>query len=445
MKRRAFFGSGAAGLSGLFLCSCGVDEAPPELAETWETLLPDIIAGKTREDLLNDHRMQLFEQLIPWWESHGFDYDYGGFWNIGDSAGTVVDTGKDIASQGQALWAFSFLYNRFGKNERHLEIARQTRDFVISHMRAEGDDWYNTVSREGSEKGDISISITPMLTFADGLAEYALASGSDEDYSTVVDIIWAATRKYDNQLYQGIPNNGGIATEIALDGFRSQEHSMLFIRLLSQFLSHRRNSRLETVLDEHIGYILNNFYNSQIGITNEYLQHDYTRVAGFEDYMHIENSVRAMWIIMLEAIRRGDRTLFTDAKNAHRRYLEIGWDYVFEGLGSRHFYVFDGAGRTRERLYSEKSLSSHCDLLIGLMHAIEFTGEHWALDWCNRISSYSMNTFKLDTPPYTQLADRFGRPLDTPRVDLYSPARRLMLNIQSLERMIDNEGYPSAI
>ena len=78
---------------------------------------------------------------------------------------------------------------------------------------------------------------------------------------------------------------------------------MVMIRLLTQLLSHTKNRKLETLLEEHVDLIMNSFFNSRMGITNEYLRHDYSRVPGYDDYMFTGHSIETLWMIMLEAIR----------------------------------------------------------------------------------------------------------------------------------------------
>jgi len=247
----------------------------------------------------------------------------------------------------------------------------------------------------------------------------------------------------------GVRDFDGILGDMSLRGFRSQGHSMVILRFLTQLLTHHTDKRLENLVDEHVDLIMNKFFNRALGVTNEYLQHDYSRVPGYEDHMFTGHSVEIMWMVLFEAIRRKDQSLFSDAKSIVRRYIEMCWDYAFEGFGAGHFYVFDGPGRTREKLYGVKTMWSHCELLVALMHILEYAGELWAKEWYQRLRAYAIKSFDTDYGVWRQAVDRFGedaarRGTPTKRKGNFHQPRYMMLNLLSLERMVNNDGKITA-
>jgi mannose/cellobiose epimerase-like protein (N-acyl-D-glucosamine 2-epimerase family) len=76
---------------------------------------------------------ELFQVYLPFWDQHGFDRENGGFMCGLDYDGTRVNSEKLLWFQGRAMWVYSFLYNHFGKNPQHLEVARKTRDFLFRY------------------------------------------------------------------------------------------------------------------------------------------------------------------------------------------------------------------------------------------------------------------------------------------------------------------------
>ena len=136
---------------------------------------------------------------------------------------------------------------------------------------------------------------------------------------------------------------------------------------------------------------------------------------------------------------------FIEVKNRIRRYIELGWDFAHEGFGDLHYWVFDGPGRTREKMYGTKSMWSHTELLIALMHIFEYTGELWAKEWYERVRDYSLKVFDTEYGVWRQAVDRFGN--DKKR-KIYSAKRKgnhhypryLILNLLSLNRMVQNGG-----
>jgi mannose/cellobiose epimerase-like protein (N-acyl-D-glucosamine 2-epimerase family) len=409
-----------------------------------EQELPDTIAGMTLENLREDYRHRLFDRYLPFWDNGGFDEELGGFMCMLNDDGSVADDEKYIWYQGRALWVYSFLYNNMGQEPRFLEIAQKTRDFMVKYMRAENGTWLERVHRNGSLKEGVSDNIYGWLFAANGLAEFYKATKDNRDREMVFETVWAALRAYDSTHYTGARNYGGLSPDVSFTGFRAQGHSMVLIRLFTQLLSHTKNRKFEEILDEHVNLVMTKFFNPKLGITNEYLLHDYSRIPGYEDYMYIGHSVETLWMVMFEAKRSNDAVLFEDTKNLIRRYIEIGWDYVFEGFGDEHVYVFDGPDRTREKQYGVKSMWSHCELMIALLHIYEFTGERWALEWYERVRKYSIQKFDTDYGVMRQAVDRIGR--DVKRVGV--PAKRkgnfheprwLMLNLLCLDRMLEKK------
>jgi len=446
MKRRAFLGSSlAAGMAGALTASCGGERLPWERGPGGGGEEVGLMAGMTLESLAEDYRHRLFDLYLPFWRKGGYDGENGGFMCMVDDDGAVVEEEKRLEDQGKALWVYSFLYNNFGENPEYLEIAEKTRNFMVKYMRAENGTWFERVHRDGRLKEDVSENVFGWLYAAKGLAEFYRAARNDEDRNIVHETVWAALRAYDSLNYRGVRNYGGIAMDVTTTGLRELGHSMLIIDVLSEFLSHTKNRRLAELLDEHVTHVMEHFFNPKLGITNEYLRHDYSRLPGYEDYMYTGHAVETMWLVLFEARRSKDRVLFEDAKNIIRRYVEMGWDYVFEGYGDGHFYVFDGPGRTRDRLYSVKTLRSHCNLMIALMSIYEFTGERWAKEWYERVQGYALEKLAGDSIVWRQAVDRFGRPIRHSgnagtRKDIFHQPRYLMLNLLSLEGMLEETG-----
>ena len=451
MKRRSFIGSAvaAAGVPGALALSCGrrrPQRAEEKITGVSETpKLPERIAGMTLKDLRADYYHRLFNRYLPFWEKGGIDKQYGGFMCLLNDDGSVADDEKYSWYQGRGLWTYSFLYNNFGKNKHFLDIATKSRDFIVKKMYAGNGTWYERLHRDGSAKEGVSNNIYGWLFIAAGLGEFFKATGNDEDYKLVLETLWASLRTYDNLQYKGEANNGGYPPDMDFAGVRSQGHSMMLIWMLTQLLSNKRNIKLEEVVTEHTDAIMNKFLHPYLMITNEYLAHDYNRISGYEDYMYTGHSLETQWIVMLEAIRQGDRALFETSKNLIHRYIDLGWDHVFQGFGDGHYYVFDGPERTRDKLYGVKSMWSHTEIMLATLHIIEFTGESWAREWYERARTYSLKHFDTPCGVWRQAVDRFGNDVQregipVTRRDNFHPARYMMMNILCLDRMMKNKG-----
>jgi mannose/cellobiose epimerase-like protein (N-acyl-D-glucosamine 2-epimerase family) len=122
---------------------------------------------------------QLFQVLLPFWDTHGIDHEYGGLMCSLDYDGTLLDTGKNLWFLGRAIWVYSFLYNHFGKNSQFLEVATRTKEFVFKYARQQDGWWAEGLSREGKVLRPFSGDTEGMYHLAEGLQEYAAASGDE--------------------------------------------------------------------------------------------------------------------------------------------------------------------------------------------------------------------------------------------------------------------------
>lgn len=86
--------------------------------------------------------------------------------------GSVFRDEKFIWYQGRTVWIYSFLYEHVGKQERFLEIARNTKQFMVRHMHAGGGRWHEKVRRDGTLLEGPGKNVYGSLFAAAGLAEF---------------------------------------------------------------------------------------------------------------------------------------------------------------------------------------------------------------------------------------------------------------------------------
>jgi hypothetical protein len=152
---------------------------------------------------------------------------------------------------------------------------------------------------------------------------------------------------------------------------------------------------------------------------------------------------------MHEALRRKDQSLFDTAKKRIRRLLEMCWDYVFEGWGGSDFFVFDTDRRPRGPQFDVKTMWAHCELLIACMTILEYTAEAWAKEWYERIRAFTLRVMPCPGHGiWRQAVDRLGNDvqragLSTTRRGNFHQPRCLMLNLLSLNRMLEHAGQPT--
>ncbi len=434
MKRRNFLLSATA-LSAFAIPACTLAGKGSSEKENTNKY-PGNIAGIGLKEHRNELKSRLYDEYLPFWDNGGYDKQYGGFICNLDKNGIPVDDSKFIWYQGRAIWVYSFLYNNFGKDKKYLEIARHTRDFLVKQMYTGDGKWVELVHKDGKViKGvEPGSNIYGWLFAANGLAEYYKISGDPEDLRLAKESILAGVKAYDSPQYQKGTDN---------EGYRIQGHSMIFIRLLSQLLSHHNDAELEALLNFHVDKIMSCFYKPEYRISNEILNHDYSRIKGKEDETFLGHSLETQWMLMHLAIQRKDEELFKKSKDNFRRYLELGWDHIFDGWGDEEYTVFGNDDNILGTDFSSKSMWSHTEILVGCMLVIEKTGEYWAMDYYDRTWEYVKKTFSRGIGAWEQAVNRFGEPIDRKKHGI-NPMRRgnfhqpryLMMAILSLDRMI---------
>src|SRR4051794_3233392 len=119
MKRRKFLGVLGVASLGPGLSKLGLAE-PTKSSPCVTAQNATRLAGMTLPGLRESLHTELFNVVLPFWDKHGVDHEYGGVMCSLDYDGTLVNTEKLLWFQGRALWVYSYLYNHFGQDPRHL-------------------------------------------------------------------------------------------------------------------------------------------------------------------------------------------------------------------------------------------------------------------------------------------------------------------------------------
>jgi mannose/cellobiose epimerase-like protein (N-acyl-D-glucosamine 2-epimerase family) len=427
---------GGSALSGTSSGGEGRADAAPGLA------LPGTLAGMTLAQLRDDYHDRIFRQYLPFWDKGAYDRRYGGFICELNDDGSVASPEKYIWYQGRAVWVYSFLYNRFGRDRHWLDIARHTRDFMLRHMYAGQGRWFDKVRPDGAVLEGVGHTVYGWLFAAAGLGEYYLAVGDSKDLELVKESVRAALAAYDEPGYADEHTTLYTGLDLPARGLRSQGHSMVTISALTRLLAHHPDDELEHIQRRHVDHIVHDFWNPEYGIQNEYLQHDFSRAAPAAGHMLSGHSVETLWMIMDEARRRRDRTLFDTAKSRVRRILEMCWDHVFGGFGDGNFNVFGSQKHVQGPDFNVKTMWAQCEAMVASMLALQYTAEPWAADWYQRVRQYTLKTMPVPAHGvWRQAVDRFGKDVkrvgvSTTRKDNFHQVRYLMLNLLRLDEIL---------
>lgn len=379
-------------------------------------------------------RRELFERVLPFWERCGFDHEFGGFYHRLAYDGSLLSTEKFCWFQGRGLWVWSFLFNHFGRQPQHLEIARRTRNFLLASAPQPDGWWAESFTREGRVLEAFRGDLFGMYFGAEGLQEYAFAAGDEQAWDTSL----ALLRRLWERIHR--PEFGA----------RPQGLWMVNLRIATQMLRRRRERLLEEIAGEAVYAIVERHFNPEIGLNNEWLAFDFSRLPGEEYKCHFGHSIETLWMAMDEAERRGDQRLWKLCAERIRRHLEVGWDRVFGGLAhavnvdhSEYRWPPERPPGTAFTFHAVgeynylKSLWAHNEAILATLMVYTRTCEHWAARYLSLAEQTVRQKFSLERlgyPTYILFADRritHSPPGD--RQDNYHLPRQLMLGLLRLE------------
>jgi len=447
MQRRQFIkaslGGSALGLAESTARAKG--EARPRSADAGK------LAGLSLEQLRELYRRYLFDDFLPFMDKYVIDHQYGGFMCNTDRNGVNVTTTKTTWFEGRGIWVYSFLYNNFGKQEKHLEVARKSVEFILKQQPSGENLWPARYARDGKPLTPPATEIYGDIFVAEGLAEYSRATGEEKYWEQAKEIVLKCQRIYDRADYEpNIVAEYGGPKPFPFPGARIQGVAMVMLRIISQMFQRRADSELEKILAQSVDAILNRHYNPAFQLNNELLNHDYSRPANeLSEFVYTGHSIETLWMVLAEAVRTQNRQLFHTAAERFQRHIEVAWDPVYGG-------VFRSLNNVDQNVWTlDKVLWEQEEVLIGTLCMVENAGSPWAREMFGKMFAYVRDKFPLQRygyPLWIVQGDRKvtfdnsapkGPPFpEEQRVENYHHPRHLMLNLLSLERMIRRGGAP---
>jgi mannose/cellobiose epimerase-like protein (N-acyl-D-glucosamine 2-epimerase family) len=398
------------------------------------------IAGLSLTQLRAKYQKELFDHFLPNMDKYAIDHEYGGVMcSLNVKTGQLINSNKTAWFVGRGMWVYSFLYNNIKKDPRYLEIARKSKDILLKVRPKDDNFWPQTFSKEGepiSGPGDIYGS----LFVAEGLSEYAAASGESEYRQLAKRIIFDCVERYDRPDYKYnigsyLPNSPDI------DGPRVLGHWMIFLSLSTQMLKHAPDPDLEKLAARSVDAILNRHVNKNYGLTNEVLNHDFSLPDNaYSQFSIIGHGLETLTFVMFEAARTKNRDMFKRASEVHRKHVDVATDAVYGGYfhALQHVDKYDFSTR--------KSLWCQQEVLNGSMFLIEHTGDEWGFRNFERASNYVYDKFYDPNNKFWYSGS--DRKVEKPQENLlehYHHARELMLSILAINRIIDRKGKISGI
>ena len=373
------------------------------------------LAGMSLKKLRDFHQNELDNDYLGYWKDHGIDWKYGGVMPYRELMKGMPYLAKhyylkQMYFQGRALWTFSYLYNHFGHDQRNLDIATNTKNFIYKYARNGDYTYASELTPEGKViqphsdiDGDFYVAL--------GLTEYYKATGDEEALDRALKTVYMANKHIlapDFMFY-----GGWDAGTVYVPGTKFLGIWLHFLNTLIPLAEVTGDPRVEKIAEMCVRNIVEHHWRPERGEFVEMLDENFQPIRGNH---HDTNwhGVQASWMCMREALRTGDRDLFIDVMAMGRKQLRVGFPEEFEKIDI-HAPI--------DELPRWGPLE---DYLLFTLLAIEHTHSSWAIYWYDKVFKFAY-----------QRPDRFEQ------YDLLHQPRRLFFTIEGLDRMIKRKGRVS--
>jgi N-acylglucosamine 2-epimerase len=336
-------------------------------------------------NLALQYKNELLENVIPFWEKHSIDKEYGGFFTCLNRDGSVFDTDKFLWLQGRETWLFAMLYNQVEQKQTWLDNAKHGADFLIKHGRDENGSFYFSLNRQGQPL------VAPYNIFSDCFA--AQAFGQLYKATNKGQYAYIALTTFNNILERQNNPKGkwskGIGESRSLKNFALP----MILSNLAMELEHLLDKDMVSNLSKTcINEVMTVFYHEDSGLILENVDQEGKFHDSFEGrLLNPGHAIEAMWFITDIAVKNNDKALIEKAKEIIITNLAYAWDKEHGGI----LYFMDIKGHPPQQLeWDQKLWWVHIETLIALLKSYLHTKDERCLQWFEKVHDYTWSKFK---------------------------------------------------
>lgn len=330
------------------------------------------------------YKNELLHNVVPFWENHSKDKEFGGYFTCLDRDGNVFDTDKFIWLQGRQVWMFSTLFNKVEQKQQWLDMALHGAKFLQKFGHDGNLNWYFSLSREGKPL------VQPYNIFSDCFATMAFGqlykATGDEEYGQI------AKNTFENILKRSDNPKGKYNKLVPgtrpLKGFSLP---MILCNLSLEIEHLLPEKRVDETIEKVLHEVMEVFYQPESGLIPENVKPDGSFSDSFDGrLLNPGHAIEAMWFIMDLSVRLQKPELAEKAVDILLRTLEYGWDKEFGGI----FYFLDIKGNPPQQLeWDQKLWWVHIETLISLIKGYALTENEQCLTWFEKAHNYTWSHF----------------------------------------------------
>lgn len=422
MKRRRFIAAAPLACSLLHLYGCGGESGGA--------------AALDLERYERDYRSALMDDIVPFWERHGVDREYGGTLTGLADDGTLISDTKYTYSMARALWTFSTLATTIERRDTWVTIADDIYRFLINHALWDEEKgiWAYSMERDGyTTEGPVSIWSDCFACY--GLIAYSRCSGDTHALDLALTTLLSIDERTSREDFDAI------APFTVTPGTWIHGVSMMEAVLSDEFLRERDDPGVSRILSGAVERILSCHLDSETGLIHETVGRD-CRPPGTDEGRFIlpGHAIESMWKLIRMARRTGDDGLAARAAAVMRRHIEAGTDIEYGGI----FYAIDPSGSPMTLPpYPPGELKMwwvHTEALAGTMLALEATDDPWFAEHFAALHEYTFARFPAG--PGLDWHERLTREgavmeetINLPVKDFFHTPRMCLYVLESIGRM----------
>lgn len=354
------------------------------------------------------YRDELLNSVVPFWEKHCVDHEYGGYFTMLDRDGSVYDTSKYMWMQWRIVYMFATLYKSgYGAGrDNWLDIAKQGFDFLVKHGRLNDGSYYFQLNRKGEP------AMAPYSIFSDCFA----AMGAAALYSATGEQIYKDEAESAMASYiRRVPNPKGEYEKcLPGKGSRLALGNYMILANLGNVLGENLNTdRYEADTRAAIDTVMDKFFNEDLQVVFENINTDgsFDLESCEGRFINPGHGLESMWFVMQYAEARGDKNLIERAAHYTDALFKFGLDREYGGI----YYFMDVLGKPHLELQADMKLWwVHNEATLAALYAYKLTGEERFLDYFKMMDEYSFKHFRdPEYPEWFAYLNRRGEPTHT--------------------------------
>jgi N-acylglucosamine 2-epimerase len=372
------------------------------------------------DELIKIYREGLLNDTIPFWMKHTIDHKYGGFLNVLDQDGTVLNYDKPVWVLGRFTWLTAMLYNNVEKRQEWLDASRHGIDFLKKYCFDIDGRMFYEVTRDGIPLRKRRYLYAETFGVM-ALSEYAIAAGDEKRLDDAKKLFKLIVRYHDNPEL--------LPPKIYPQTRQTKSHAMAMILLcISQQMRKADDNPLyDDIIERCSKEVFRDFMKYDEKALLETVAADGKRMDSIEGRcVNPGHAIETAWFIMEESRHRKDKELLEKACLILDWSLDIGWDKEFDGI----LYFVDIEGKPPEQYEHDMKLWwPHNEAIYACLLAHYLTGDKKYEQWHKKLHNYAYSHFpdkkngewfkylhRDGTISSTVKGNRWGGPFHLPRM-----------------------------